>query len=111
MKALNETNTISTIPVLYKASRKCNEALKCDIFFNSAKIGMPELVCHKDQLFSTQPTGLPARTFMYVYLHPLPPHLTHPSPLDHKLAKLMSTPYGKCWTYVPKYVSVYVCVK
>ena len=23
---------------------------------------MPELVCHKDQLFSTQPTGLPTRT-------------------------------------------------
>ena len=32
MKALNETNTISTIPVLYKAWRKCNKALKCDVF-------------------------------------------------------------------------------
>ena len=27
--------------------QKCNKALKCD---NSAKIDMPELVCHKDQL-------------------------------------------------------------
>ena len=72
MKALNETNIISTIPVLYKAWQKCNKALKSDVFFNSAKIGMLELVCHKDQLFSTQPTGLPTRTFMYVYLHPLP---------------------------------------
>ena len=35
MKALNETNTISTIPVLYKAWRKCNEALKCDVFLCS----------------------------------------------------------------------------
>ena len=38
---------------------------------------MPELVCHKDQLFSTQPTGLATRTFMYVYLHPLLPRLTN----------------------------------
>ena len=38
------------------------------------------------------------------------PYYLHRLLLYHKLAKLMSSPYGECWTYVPKYVSVYVCV-